>query len=507
MCVLTVAPVFAQESCEQYELTISGPSDFLVDTSIDFTAMLFDKESDISLLLNEELQGADVSYRVLQADRVIYETDVSPLSFSFPEAGVYEVAVGVKTDTCEFSSSLLVRVYDHVFFYLGEFLQDFNEWLTQNLQQQNILFAKFIVDAEEDLYADKERRQNLENKMIDIKSSQVIFFNLNNFSTIFELLDEWNDIYNVDFFDKKVVVISPIDSVLLKKFLAPFLREHDFSLYLFDLDKARDLFFYLSVGQIDRANALLDTPVEFRGGKTFFSLGSMVDTLIYSGFSMETLWMMLVLAVIVLVLVFFRQIMGFSVYGIYYPLLMAWVFVVLWHGLTLWLFALAFVAHFLGLLIQKKVAVLVHAKIGLYIVLYVILSVMALGSMTSWFGVQWDIAVSQDIVVLLAFLLVPLAGKKVFTTLKWFWKKNHPMNIIWFLILAYVFSLFLTCIPLQHWLLVRPSIVFIILLWVILLGKFTGLQFMEYVRFWPLIRKQLASKKPKKISMNTSSQK
>lgn len=72
-------------------------------------------------------------------------------------------------------------------------------------------------------------------------------------------------------------------------------------------------------------------------------------------------------------------------------------------------------------------------------------------------------------------------------------------NLILFLGLAYLLSLMLTSVAFQHWLLVRPGILLLLLFGVILFGRFTGLQVMEYIRFWPLIKEQLFSEKPKKI--------
>jgi len=499
---LTPSNTYAQDSqdiCEKYELSLEGPSDFEVGHMISYSAVLLDKVENTKLVLDETLEWAEITYRVFQWTNVLHKTTEGPVVFTFPEVGVYDISANVTTEDCTFQSTLVARSYDDVFFYLWEFVEDFNEGLEQNLQQHEVLFSKFILDVGEDLDSNEQRKQNLENKYTDIDHSQIVFFNLTNFSNIFSIIEQWQETEWISFAEKKVVVVSSIDPALLKKFLAPFFKGQNFELYLINMDELRNVFFYLSIGEISKVYDSFQNPVTFVGWSQSFTLGSLVDVMIYSWFSMDVLAMLMVVALSILLLVFLRQVIGFSVYGLYYPLLMAGIFVWLWETLTILFFIIALIAHLVSLLIQEKINMLVHAKMWLYLVIYILLTMLFLGLMTAWFDYQWNIGISQDIFIVISYLLIPIVAKKSFSGLKSFFKTKTAVNIVWYLVLSYILALLLMSVWLQHRLLVRPGLIFIILVLVIMLGKFTGLQVMEYIRFWPLIKDQLSSKKPKKI--------
>ena len=93
--------------------------------------------------------------------------------------------------------------------------------------------------------------QNLTKKSTDIRDSSVLFFNVTNFSNVFSLLDRLQKEQNISFAQKSIVLVSPIEPSLLKKFLAPFVKEHELNLFVADFDQLRDMFYLLSVGDIE----------------------------------------------------------------------------------------------------------------------------------------------------------------------------------------------------------------------------------------------------------------
>jgi len=220
-----------------------------------------------------------------------------------------------------------------------------------------------------------------------------------------------------------------------------------------------------------------------------------VDVMIFNGFSMNFISMILVLSFAVLVLVFLRQVVWVSVFGFYYPLLFALVFMILWKTMTIVFFFLAFAAHLLWNLIQRYINLLVNAKMWLYLMLYIFLTFLILGLVTNWFNFQWSFSFMQDVVLVFGFLAIPVLGKKVFFSGRKLFVFKLYLRMWLFILLAYFLSLMIWSVSFQHWLLVRPSLILLFLFWVVIVGRFTGLQVVEYIRFWPLIKSQLRSKK------------
>jgi len=46
--------------------------------------------------------------------------------YAFPNLTLYEIRGVIKKDACTREASKIVRVYNNMFLYIGDFLQDFN---------------------------------------------------------------------------------------------------------------------------------------------------------------------------------------------------------------------------------------------------------------------------------------------------------------------------------------------------------------------------------------------
>lgn len=500
LALMLPATSFAQsDPCEDYEAVIQWSSEFKAWKNVQFSTALVDVRDNSTMALDDQIPGATISYRIFFEGKIVERSDSAVLNYAFDEVGVYEISTTVVADTCTFVDTLTVRTYKDVYFYFWEFVQDFNQGLVQNIQQHDILFSPFIMEADVENILDEELLADLENKYTDIEHSQVVFFNVANFSNVFSLLDWLQNEQAISFSQKDVVLISQIDPSLLKKFLAPFVKEHEVDLYVVNMDELRDMFYFLSVGETDSVSTYLTTPISFGAGSLNYSISRFVDAMIFNGFSVDFVAMALVLSFAVMLLVFARQVIGIWVFGLYYPLLFAIVFAILGESVTLIFFVLAFFAHLLAIFIQQRVNLLVHAKMGLYLILYIFSTIVLLWLVTMVLDFQRSFGSIQDVVFVLGFLSVPVFAKKVFLGEKKILSLKQLTQALLFLWVSYALSLMLLSVGLQHWLLVRPGILVVFLFWVILFGRFTGLQIMEYIRFWPLIKEQLMADKPKKI--------
>ncbi len=492
------------DACWNLALFIDGPSEVKKESQTFYETYINEEWILESLAVDNDLSNASVLYRVFYEWKLIKTSSEKKFFYEFANIGIYEISATVSIKNCTLVDTITIRTFDDIFFYFGSFITDFNKGIQQNIQQQEILFSSFIVDGGIDNVLDETILQDLEKKLTDIRHSQVFYFNLENFSHVFTLLDWLENEKNIDFSSKKVVLISSTDPTLLKKFLAPFIKDRSYSLYIATIGNLRDVFYSLSVWDTQSVYNVYSSSIQFVGDELSYSLSRFVDILIYYGFPMDVVSMLLVLSLCICILVFLRQIIGVSVFGLYFPMLMAISFVMIGEPTTLLFFGLSFVSYYAAKFLHAKINMLVYAKIGSYLILYIFFTLLLLGIATLITSYQWNLGWVSDIVVVISYLLMPLIGKKVFAWKKWLLTMNFWSSLIWFVALAYMMSWMLMAETLQHWLLIRPEIIVAFFFFVILFGKFTGLQVSEYIRFWPVIKKEIFSKKPKKIGAKSS---
>jgi hypothetical protein len=111
-----------------------------------------------------------------------------------------------------------------------------------------------------------------------------------------------------------------------------------------------------------------------------------------------------------LIIAIFRQIIGFSVFGVYTPLLFALLLVVFGYKITLLLFVASILANIVTYFITKKIYILYSSKISLNYIVYTVLTIIGAGILASYNLL--DLTVLNLSVVLLFFIL-PVLTKNI----------------------------------------------------------------------------------------------
>ena len=118
--------------------------------------------------------------------------------------------------------------------------------------------------------------------------------------------------------------------------------------------------------------------ISYEKSKTIYSLSSFLEFLAYSGFSYQLLAFLLSITFVVLILNILKQMIGFNVFGIYYPILFAITITSL--GISAFIFiVIAFLSILIVNTFSKKIHLLLHAKRSLLISLYIALFLFILG--------------------------------------------------------------------------------------------------------------------------------
>lgn len=101
-------------------------------------------------------------------------------------------------------------------------------------------------------------------------------------------------------------------------------------------------------------------------------LSYFVDELLKSGFPIQILGILLSLAVVALIISFLRQIVGLSVYGVYWPLLFALTGHLLGIQITLALLGIALLSNILMGFLNKRMYLLHSSKVSLAISVFLL---------------------------------------------------------------------------------------------------------------------------------------
>jgi len=187
-----------------------------------------------------------------------------------------------------------------------------------------------------------------------------------------------------------------------------------------------------------------------------------------------------------LIIAFFRQVIGFSVFWVYSPLIFSVLIVVFWYKVVLLLFVLSLLASIITHIITCRLYVLHSSKISLNYIIYAIITIFFMGL----FFEKIDFSeVNLSIAVL--FVIFPYLTKNLVKEDTKFLSKSFLLFILEFVIIT-VFLLILFKISLiKNILIAYPDLLWVLLILAILIGRFTWLQLFEYIRFAPLIKKSL----------------
>ncbi|USN56360.1 MAG: hypothetical protein H6766_04805 [Candidatus Peribacteria bacterium] len=194
---------------------------------------------------------------------------------------------------------------------------------------------------------------------------------------------------------------------------------------------------------------------------------------------------------ITVMLIFLRQVVGLNVFSIYYPILGAISLLLVGNKLFMIFFVIAWLSHWITYFASRKFHILVHAKIGIYLTIYTILSITALWAMTII-----DPTIQRSYVqnigtwsVITGFFSIAIVGQKVFEN-----KKNlirHATDIITYLIVMIPITLILDAINIQYWMITHTWVVFFAIIAAFVMGRFTGMKLLEYKRFGKLLIQQI----------------
>ncbi len=384
--------------------------------------------------------------------------------------------------------------YKNNIIYLGEQGEEFDLGFQQNFDKQKILLQEIFISDNKN-FSEEDILSKIMDNLTDIQASKVLIINTSKFDTLLQILGELHSSNDLNLQDKTIYLVTNSNRFFLKRILAKYIKPIEITkIYTLSQGKLLNFLSTLSLGKITNQESYI-TPfsLSFHETPKYLPVSYLVDRLIYHGFPIELITMFLVLSLGTLLISILRQIVGFSIFGIYSPLLFAVSMSILGIPFSLVLLAIWLITKLLLKLFNKRMYLLHNAKTSLLIILYFVLILL-----TFWFNnIFWlnlvDTTLLTNGYIIFPIIFIILISDKVFN--EWFkiFSIGRRVAFAEFLIVSFaVYGLFYRT-GLKHLLLAFPELLILIFLLNIGVGRFTWLQLLEYFRFMPLIKKSSES--------------
>ncbi len=401
--------------------------------------------------------------------------------FTTPWEVTLEARITTNEKNCEWIITRKIRVYDSVITYIGSERLGAETGIQEIFDKNNILYKSYINKTN---IPTSEEGQDI---WSSIDQSDIFIIWNSDILGFFSDMVKLQKTKQVNLTKKKIYIISDFSRSLLSKVLASSISQiWATKVFLISEDQFYGLTTRISAWEKD--NLTLGQEISYEKSETVYSLSSFLGFLAYSGFSYQLLAFLLSITFVVLILNILKQMIGFNVFGIYYPILFAITITSL--GISAFIFiVIAFLSILIVNTFSKKIHLLLHAKRSLLISLYIALFLFILG-IDNFFElslINYTIF-DNPLIIFPLFITVILADKIFQEDINIFWK-SWIMDIAQYGIITFVIYQLIEYRTLQYFLISYPDIIILVVLLNVLVGRYMWLQLFEYFRFSPLLRK------------------
>ncbi len=382
--------------------------------------------------------------------------------------------------TCSGGLKKAVTAYNEMILYIGEKTQGLDDDVNSVFLSKAVFLQNIPTDNDFHI----EQYPNAWNYM---NSADTIVFGYTDIIGLFSDIEKLQRIKEINFSSKKIYIISGYSHAFLSKVLAGSLAkvgiEH---VSLISEEQFHSLLSRWSFGD-DRTYALGEE-LSYEKSEFAFSLGSFLEYLSYSGVSYQFLGFLLSISVVALLFNIFKQVVGVYVFGIYYPIILAIILSQIGISFSLVFAGVALLALGIVALITRKIYLLFNAKRALLVSVYILFAFLALG-LDNYFSIGIFRASDLDNpAMIVSIFVILLIVEKFYEEASPIVSLRGALNTLQYIFMTGMAFLILTSQTLLYFLISYPDTIFIVILLNLLVGRYTGLQLLEYVRFTPILR-------------------
>lgn len=417
------------------------------------------------------------------------ETEI--FSHNFEDTGSYLISAYIEDeDWCEYILEEEINIYNKVYLYIWDDLEE--EWYfnRENLENNNIFLKEISIDQQTFL-VEEDFFNLLSEEINHFVNAEKIIINNRNFSSILEFIGRLWNFYELNLEEKDFYLISWISTNFLERTLAQYL-ERIWITQIYVIQNKDLLRFINDISieeEFDKRKEYIDTfSLEFESLQNQYFLSYITNVLIYYGMPINLLWIMLTISIAALITSIFRQIIWFSVFWVFYPIMFAVSVLILGLTLTFAFLFIAFISTLLVKLFIKKIHLLSSARVSLLIIVYFIITFLVFWADKAIWTEFIDYTVFSNSFIIFPIIFIIIITDKIlsdnFSIFSLWW----IVSLIEFLFVSFVIYLVINYPTFQFFMLSYPDVLFLVLIANILVGRFTWLQLLEYLRFMPLMK-------------------
>ncbi|HRX63501.1 MAG TPA: 7TM domain-containing protein [Candidatus Absconditabacterales bacterium] len=470
----------AQRYCDPDRVELKGDSSITTNQVSEYTINdTWGMKSSDELTAYYSLWKGSQRFESVQGDKFF---------FNFEDEGEYILKASLTVDNCRYNLEKKLDVFYKSVFYIGYDLEEFEIGYENNFKNNAILFNKALISN--NVFSEDEIINKLLEQQNTLKNSDIIVINNKETDTVFQILGKLSKSENIDFSDKEIFVINNTNKHFMKRILSKYIMLiNNDSIYMVNNDHLLNVISDLSFGKDIINESLIEIfPLSFQKTSRALILSYITDTLIANGLPINLMGLFLTLSVAALIITIFRQVIGFSVFGTFSPLLFGLSISVLGTQATIIFFLIAFIATVLTRLITKKLYLLHSAKMSLLITLYFLTIVVFLG-LDKILGTNIvDLQIFNNVFSIFPVMFLILVTDKVFHEGFKMFSRGWLISLVEFIIVSIIVYAVISSVWIRSILLSYPEIIILIGIAIMVVGRFTGLQILEYFRFMPLLK-------------------
>jgi 7 transmembrane helices usually fused to an inactive transglutaminase len=401
--------------------------------------------------------------------------------FTTPGEVNLQVRIEFPEFSCGINISKTIRVYQSSIFFVWQKRKWIEFGMIDVLDKNNIQFLDYPDNS---YISQSEHSQEIwssidQSDIFIVANPDLLWF----FSDVAKLQKG----KSINFTQKQIYIITDFSRSFLSKVLASSLSQIGATrVYIISEDQLYGLMTRISVGESDIGS--IGQELSYEKFRTVYSLSRFFEFLAYAGFSYELFAFLLSLTFVVLILNILKQIVGFNVFGIYYPILFAITISSL--GLSAFIFIVIGTLSIIVVnLFSKKVHLLLHAKRSLLISLYIVLFLFTLG-IDNFFELSLiNYTIFDNPLIIFPLFITVILADKVFQEDIDMFRRSGAIDIIQYALVTLIIYGLFEYQALQYFLISYPDTIILVVFLNILVGRYMGLQLFEYFRFSPLLKK------------------
>lgn len=409
----------------------------------------------------------NITWNIYRADKKVFSYVWDIFLYSFKSPWKVVLQANFKYKNCNISLQKKIYIYN---VFLVSIMNNKDVSILSSFldNTQNVYYKNFDIDT----IIKNKNLLNMSDYII-IDQSYVIPF----------LIKIWKD--KEKYSNKKFIFLVSSAKWFFLRILIPYIKWlNKDNIYVYKKERFLEIFTKIyQWKKLDKINLLSSSNI---ANKIYFPLSYFVNKLIENNFNIEILWIILLALLWTIIVAFFRQVIWFSVFGVYTPLIFSILIINLWYKIVWLLFLISIFSSLITYFITKKVYILYSAKISLNYIIYVILSIFIIWWLMSYFYFNFS---DVNLSIILPFFIMPLLTKNLIKEDTKLFSKKFILFITEFVFIVFIILSIFKISLLKYILIAYPDILWILGIIVVLIGRFTWLQLLEYIRFYPLIKK------------------